>query len=216
MTESSALAPTAPEYPSWILSGGVLLCSVIICFIIVLLIRMICSRGGQNREDEIRKLKIQLQEERTIRANLENRMSVLEVEAEGRKSVNLNHGGLIDEQYSEGPKDVPGMPVRRAETPPLANAPPNPLYNGHQDLSLAHLYVEPGNADIPGGPGVAVPGHRGSAIIGMSIDISAGDVTPVSQHTPNSVMMYDPSREELQMQRPYGGIGMLEPQPSWK
>jgi len=212
MTESSELVPTAPEYPSWILSASVLLSSVIVFFIIALLIRMICSRGGQNKEAEIRKLTIQLQEERRKRENLAHRMSVLEIEAEGRKSVNFKQGGIIDEQYSEGPKD---KPVRRAETPP-ASAPPNPLYNSQQDLSLAHLYVAPGNENIPGGPGAAVPGHRGSAIIGMSIDISAGDVTPVREHTPNSVMMYDPSREEPLMQRPYEGIGILEPQPSWK
>jgi len=176
---------------------------------------MICSRGGQNREAEIIKLTIQLQEERKIRENLESRMSVLEMAAEGSKSVNSRQGGIIDEQYSEGPHGNPGMPVRRAETPPVS-AHPNPLYNGQQDLSVAHLYVEPGNVSIPGSSGVAVPGHRGGAIIGMSVDISAGDVTPVSQNTPNSVMMYDRSREEPQMQRPYEGSGILKRQPSWK
>jgi len=215
MTESAELVPTAPEYPSWILSAGVLLCSVIVFFIIVLLFRMICSRGGQSREAEISKLTMQLKEERRIRENLERRMSVLEMEAEGRKSVNLKRGSIIDEQYSEGPHAMPGMPVKRAETPPVS-ALPNPLDLSQQALSLGNLYVEPANANIPGGSGVAVPGHRGNAIIGMSIDISAGDVTPVREHTPNSVMMYDPSHEEPQIQRPYGGTGILERAPSWK
>jgi len=211
MTNSPTAAPTVREHSSWILSVTVLVCSVIVFFVVVLIVRMTCFRGGNNREAEIDRLTNELAEERRKSRNLQSRMSFLEVEAEGRKSVNLPR--VLLECESEGqPGNIPGAPVRRAETPP-ASAPPIPLYK-HHDISLDHLYVGQGNADIPGDPGI-MPGHRGSAIIGMSIDISAGDVTPVTQVTPISVMIYDASQEEIQHPVGFGG-GLLEPQPSWK